>query len=153
MSRNKYPEQVPIEGHQSIPTIEFLKQTVRKNFTEIPGTARIVQALKDAGYNVGLVSDHAREWVQHYELNYPINQLFGARCYSFEEGMTKRNPELFKRALSKANARPGTTLYIDDRMFNINTATSKEVGIKYWHQFTDAANLEEALKDFDIKLF
>jgi HAD superfamily hydrolase (TIGR01509 family) len=149
---NSYPCKVTIEG-KTIPVKDFLKTATRNNFTEIPGTADLVKRLKSSGYKVALVSDHAREWIAYYEEKFPINTLFEKRCYSFEEGLMKNMPRIYRRALAIAGAQPESTLYIDDRLSNIGVATSSIVGIKYWHQFTDAANLEEALKDFDINLF
>jgi HAD superfamily hydrolase (TIGR01509 family) len=151
VQHNDYPRTITIKG-KAVPVRDFLKTATRNNFTEIPGTARIVQALKDAGYKVALVSDHAREWIAYYEEKFPINALFEKRCYSFDERLMKNMPEIYRRALRIAGARPESTLYIDDRLSNIGIATSSAVGIKYRHQFTDAANLEKALKDFNIKL-
>ena len=145
LAENGYPSRVA--GHF---TSDIVKDAIRNNFKELPGTKDIIEKLNKAGYKLGLLSDHAREWIEHIESVHPLAQLFPMRCYSFEIGYTKKSPESFKQALARLKANPETTLFIDDRQVNLEVAGS--VGIRYLHHFSDAASFASALPEFGIKL-
>ena len=145
LNEGAYPPRVA--GHF---TSNILKEAIRNNFKELPGTKNIIEKLNKAGYKLGLLSDHAREWIEHIESVHPLAQLFPMRCYSFEIGYTKKSPESFRQALTLLQANPETTLFVDDRKINLEVAGS--VGIRYLHHFSDAAAFASALPEFGIKL-
>lgn len=122
---------------------EFFKRIVRDSFRPVPGTEDIIKKLKTNQYPVGLLSDHAREWIYFIESKFSFMYLFDVRCYSFQSGYTKLSPKSFEYALSMMDANPETTLFIDDSPKNLVIA--KSAGIKYVHQFTNASSLENNL--------
>lgn len=146
IEENRYPTKV--EGYES--TLHFLRSTIRDNFKEIPGTKEVITSLKGAGYKLGLLSDHAREWIDYCEANFPLKELFDVICYSFQIGLTKQSPETFVHALNKLNADPSTTLFIDNNPANLDVARSAH--IKYVYQFVDAISLKSGLQDYKITL-
>lgn len=133
-------------------TSEFLADSMRRNFTEVQGTADVIRSLAQAGYRIGLISDHVREWIAYCEKHFPLQDLFSIRCYSFESGYTKKQPESFHYALKRSDASPDRTLLIDDKKGNIKIAQSPDVNIRYAHQFVDAASLMTALPEYGILL-
>lgn len=145
---NDYPSRVP--GYAS--THEFLKAAIRRNFTEIAGTRTVIEWLKERGYSLGFLSDHAQEWVEYVESVHPLKSLFAVRCYSFQTGATKKKPQSFQAALARCNADPKTTLFIDDQMTNLVNASSPPVNILHTHRFIDAPSLEQTLLGFGIRL-
>lgn len=146
IEKSGYPAHV-----DGVPTPEFLKSAMRKNFTKIPGTADVIKAVKEAGYTVGLISDHAREWVAYCEQQFPeLAELFGVRCYSFDCGCTKKHPESFLHALGRLGADPATTLLIDDNEKNGRVAQAHPVNIRYFHRFVDARALRRAFQDYNM---
>ncbi len=54
-----------IEKHSWNIPVDDLKQAVRKNFKEIKGTREIIEQLKKKGYRLGLLSNHAKEWIAY----------------------------------------------------------------------------------------
>ena len=138
----------------SSPTREVFKTAIRKNvLLEIEGTGDIIRSLKQQGYSLGLVSDHAREWVEYLLRRYPLDDLFDSLCFSYEIGRAKRaqDPEINIEALKRLRADPEKTLYIDDKPGNVELATSPEVGIAYGHVFADAPSFRIALEqDYQI---
>ena len=142
IEENGYP---PVLDGSS--TREVFKTAIRKNALEIEGTGDIIRSLKQ-NYSLGLVSDHAREWVEYLLRRYPLDELFDALCFSYEIGRSKRDqdPEIYKQALDKLGADPEKTLYVDDKPDNIEIATSPEVGIAYGHVFADAPSFRRALE-------
>lgn len=138
METGRYPDQVGIE-----PTIDFLKRAIRSNFTPIPGTLDLAARLGQRGHQVGLLSDHAREWINYCEAQFPLADVFVDRIYSFETGHVKEEVESFEAALDRLGASPNKTLFIDDRPINLQVA--RQAGIWNTYQFTDAESLEQEL--------
>ncbi len=55
------------------------EELIRKNFTEVPGTRQVAEALKSKGYRLALMSDHVREWAGYIEANHEFLGLFDPR--------------------------------------------------------------------------
>ncbi|MCX6708798.1 MAG: HAD family phosphatase [Candidatus Woesearchaeota archaeon] len=146
MTEDQYWRMVRKEGAYK-PPISWFKQTVRENFTEIPGTRAIIEQLKER-YPLALLSDHCREWIENIEERYPITELFDRIFYSFNTGHTKSERRCFDHVLVSLNANPETTLYIDDLAQNL--ALGRKAGIAYTHQFTTAEKLEEELRKLRV---
>ncbi len=142
ITEDQYWQLVKKEGNYQVP-IKWLKQTVRKNFTEIPGTRAIIEQLGER-YKLALLSDHCREWIENIEQRYPITELFNRIFYSFNTGHTKSEKKCFDHVLASMNADPETTLFIDDLAKNL--VVGKKAGIAYTHQFTSAEALEKELR-------
>lgn len=143
----EYPAEIGGE-----PASEFLMRAMRANFKEIRGTADIVRALRKSGYRTGLISDHAREWVEFCKSVFPLDELFDVQCYSFDSGYTKKNPRSFMHALEKMKADPGSTLFVDDNSTNLYIAQQPPVNIRYVHQFTNPSALVSALPAYGVRL-
>ncbi len=122
-----------------LPAAEFLKRTVRANFTKVPGTIAIAEFLKDAGFRLAILSDHGREWTYYIEENFPLKHIFLYRFYSFESGYVKRDEMPFKKLFRTGEFDLSSTLFIDD--YDLNLAAAKRSGIVYVHQFKKAKDL------------
>ena len=142
ITEDQYWQIVKKEGSIRLP-IRWLKQAVRENFTEIPGTRAVIDRLR-LRYPLTLLSDHCREWVEDIESRYPLADLFTRIFYSFNTGYTKLERRCFDHVLVALNANPEKTLFIDD--FPRNLAAARKAGIAYTHQFTSAEELEKELK-------
>lgn len=77
--RGKISEDAYIERvlqKQNLPiSKDELKQLIRKNFTEIPGTKEIIETLKKK-YKVVALSVHAREWIEYCKQHINLDALF-----------------------------------------------------------------------------
>ena len=100
-------------------TVSQLKEAVRQNFREIEGTKKIIETLKDNGYRLGLLSDHAKEWVAHCETRFDYHKLFHSTLYSFEVETCKPDRKVFEEILKRLGARPKECLFIDDWLPNL----------------------------------
>ncbi|MEK6964500.1 MAG: HAD family phosphatase [Nanoarchaeota archaeon] len=138
MELGGYPESV-----QGEPTLDFLKRAIRANFVPIPGTLDLVGRLAGRGLQIGLLSDHGREWISYIEEQHTLDRVFEKRVYSFETGFVKEEVESFGVALRRLRADPEETLFIDDRAINLEVA--RRAGIRHTYQFTDAKSLEAEL--------
>lgn len=96
-------------------------------------------------YKVVVVSGNAPERVKYLKSKYSLDKLFDDYFFSFEYGVTKPNPKLFKIALDKLNIEPEECLIIDDSKKTIDKA--KKLGCK----MVLFKNAEQTTKDL-IKL-
>jgi HAD superfamily hydrolase (TIGR01509 family) len=122
---------------------EQLRRIIRHNFTrKVPGSEQLLLALH-ARFELVLLSDHAREWVEHIRSLHPFLDLFSSRHFSFEIGAIKAEPASFEFVLKRIGRTPGECLFIDDSERNIRVAAS--LGIDSI-RFTSAAELSAELR-------
>ena len=129
--------------------LQQLKKAVRDNFTEIEGTRGVIEILKNSGYSLGLLSVHAKEWIDHCEEKFDYHKFFDSISYSFEEGLSKPEQKAFELILGKLNTQPEVSLFIDDSERNLLVAEKLGIGTIL---FQDAVQLKEDLRMHDIKL-
>lgn len=129
--------------------VDDLKYAVRKNFKEIKGTRKIIEKLRQNKYQLGLLSNHAKEWVEYCEITYKYHQLFHIILYSYEVALSKPSKDIFLVILKKLRAKPQECLFIDDYEKNLTTAKSLGIHTIY---FTSAINLKKQLMKFKIRL-
>jgi putative hydrolase of the HAD superfamily len=126
--------------------VEKLKQLIRNNFYEIPGTRKIINELKKR-YQITLLSVNPPEWVTFLEDKFDIRSLFPQRHYSYEIKSTKREKEAFQFIINKYKVDAHKILLIDDSTRNILVAQSLGIkGIK----FKSATQLKEDLINLKI---
>lgn len=130
-------------------SMEDLKGSVRKNFKEVKGTRKIIENLRQKGYKLGLLSNHAKEWVEYCELIYDYHKLFHQAVYSYKVGLSKPNKDIFLALVKKLKVKPEECLFIDDYIKNIEAA--RELGMDTIH-FTSARALEKNLREFGISI-
>ncbi len=143
LTEDKYWKSVIKENSWDI-SIDQLKNAARKNFTEIKGTREIIESLYHKGYKLGLLSNHAKEWIEYCELTYDYHKLFHKIVYSYEVGVSKPNKDIFLSLLKKLKVKPQECLFIDDYVKNIETA--KKLGMTTI-QFISSADLKKRLKE------
>ena len=129
--------------------INHFKKAIRDNFAEIEGTREIIEKLKNKGYKLGLLSDHAKEWVDYCNKKFDYHKLFHSTQYSFEVECCKTDKKAFKLILKKLGEIPEDCLFIDDNEKNIKVA--KSMGLNRI-QFKNSEQLKKELKTFAINL-
>ncbi len=125
------------------------KKAIRNNFDEIEGTREIIEKLKEKGCNLGLLSDHPREWIDHCNSKFDYHKLFHSAQYSFEVEYCKTDKKTFELLLKKLDEKPKNCLFIDDSENNIETA--KSIGLNTI-QFMNPEQLKKELTSFSIKI-
>lgn len=73
-------------------------------------------------YKIGLLSNIGRGWIQDFFDEHDLHELFDAAVLSSEEGMTKPDAEIYRRAAERLGVTPGTCIMIDDRPENCRGA-------------------------------
>jgi putative hydrolase of the HAD superfamily len=130
-------------------TVQELKQVLRNNIEEIEGTHGVVERLKKNGYMLGLLSVHAKEWIDYCEEMFDLHKLFHYRSYSFETAVSKPDKRAYTMLLEKMKVEPEECIFIDDYIVNLQSA--EELGIATI-QFENAKQLERDLKKLQIRL-
>jgi len=73
-------------------------------------------------YNVYILSNMDFSMAESFKNLFNINEHINGALYSYEVGLRKPNPEIFKTLIEKYNIDPNETVYIDDSFRNAKTA-------------------------------
>lgn len=65
-------------------------------------------------YKIGLLSNVGTNWIRDYFLTEDENKLFDDMVLSFEAGLTKPDPEIYKLAAQRLGVKPEETIFTDD---------------------------------------
>jgi putative hydrolase of the HAD superfamily len=96
-------------------------------FNKNDGVLRLAQDLKDCGYKIAVLSNTIKA---HAEINKKkgLYDSFQYVILSNEVGLSKPDPKMFYFALNKLQTKPEETLFIDDKLSNIELA--QKIGFK-----------------------
>ena len=143
LSEEEYLEELLKRTNWNI-SIEQLKTAIRQNLNQpVPGTMEIVKELKAKGnYQLILLSDHTREWMEYIEENNKDLKMFDKKIFSYDIGAVKSDKQTFKTVLEKVAIVADETLFIDDYEKNVKNA--KAVGI-HGIVFENAEQLSKTL--------
>lgn len=109
----------------------------------------VVSELRAAGYLTVLATNQQRERMEWMRSALHYDGLCDINAYSCLLGVTKPEPEYFRRVLALAGLQPEQALFVDDNAANISTA--RRLGLATIHHPVDAggqvlrAELVEAL--------
>ncbi len=111
-------------------------------FTENRPVAQLVRRLL-AQYPCYLISNTNRPHFEHCVERYPVLKELTGRILSYEVGVLKPHPKIYRRALELAQIPPSQIFYVDDRADLIEAGRS--IGFQV-HRFTDTEGLLSELK-------
>lgn len=143
LSEEEYLEEL-LKGTNWNISLKQLKTAIRQNLNQpVPGTTEIVKQLKAKGnYQLILLSDHAREWMEYIEKNNRDLKIFDKKIFSYDIGAVKSDKQTFKIVLEQTGIVADETLFIDDYEKNIKNAEA--VGI-HGIVFENAEQLRKTL--------
>ena len=143
LSEKEYLEEL-LQGTNWNISVEQLKTAIRQNLNQpIPGTMEIVKQLKAKGkYQLILLSDHAREWMEYIEEKNKDLKIFDKKIFSYDIGTVKSDKQTFKIVLEQTGIVADETLFIDDYEKNVKNAEA--VGI-HGIVFENAEQLRKTL--------
>ena len=84
--------------------------------------------LKSAGIRTAILSNMGDSVLENIEREFAWIHGFDALIWSYQLGMAKPDPEIYRHALEKLGTRPEETLFLDDKQVNIDAA--HELGIQ-----------------------
>jgi putative hydrolase of the HAD superfamily len=103
----------------------------------------LAETFRQAGGRLALLSNGVPEIVARIRSDRDLAALFDAQVISFEVGLAKPEPEIYRVALAQLGAAPASTLFVDDRLENIETA--RELGIETVHFAGDVHEVRRRL--------
>lgn len=116
----------------------------------IPETLELVRALRDTGrYLLATINNESRELNEYRIARFSLCDLFSAFFTSCYLGLTKPQPDHYRRAMEIVQRAPSECLYVDDRPMNVEVA--RILGMQPV-QFTDAAQLERDLQAAGVRI-
>ena len=92
------------------------------NYDLISGTKEIIEMLRSK-YKVMYLSDNVKERVDKLDARFGFISWFDGGIFSHEVGVRKPNPKIYEFALQKGEAKPGETVFIDDKPKMLEPAT------------------------------
>lgn len=105
-----------------------------------------INELKGLGYKIGLLSNVGSNWVREELLSVEDQKLFDDILLSYEVGMIKPDPEMYRLAAKRLGVQPDECLMIDDIGKYCEAARDtgmKAVNYEHFHQAKRA--IEEIL--------
>ena len=129
--------------------VKYLIKSIRNNFKEIEGVRVIIERLKKKKYKIGLISNHAKEWIEYCEEKFDYHKHFDYVGYSFSTKFPKPEKEAFLLALKSLKSKPEECVFIDDLEKNLIVAG--ELGIKTI-KFENSEELKNELKKLGIEI-
>jgi len=100
------------------------------------------QQLKEKGLQTGILSNMGDTVLESIESSFPWIQDFDVLIWSYQHNLAKPEPEIYQLLLQKLGTAPEETLFLDDKLVNIEAA--EKLGIRGL-QFSTVAKLREDL--------
>ena len=131
-------------------TTEDLKETIRRNLLRSDNRAIALVTSLVQKMDVVILSDHALEWGNFVKQTHPFLKMFKRQFYSYETGFLKSDPRAFTHVLRTMGTAADESLFIDDRLPNVETAIS--IGLNT-HHYTTVEALESYLVSNGISVW
>ncbi|HII72162.1 TPA: HAD family phosphatase [Candidatus Woesearchaeota archaeon] len=100
-------------------------------------------------YKLGLLSNQIEIWLETLLDHHDIRRLFDVITTSYNEGIAKPDPKIYKRAMKALGVKPEECVFIDDLERNIKPA--EKLGMKVV-TYKGLKDLKKRLVEFGITL-
>lgn len=97
-------------GHEPQQIEELLASDITKNIPLL----NYIRDLRERGYRIGMLSNIATNWIRDTFLAAEEQQLFDDMVMSFEVGMVKPDPRIFRLACDRLGVETNETVLVDD---------------------------------------
>jgi putative hydrolase of the HAD superfamily len=143
LTERQYLDEVIRRGGWTGITADEVGGYLRQNFCrQVPGMQDLLSRLAGR-YELALLSDHAREWVEFIRKQHPFLEGFSQQFFSYELRHTKRERITFLTVLHKLGRQADECVFVDDLPTNVEVARS--VGI-HGIPFKDVQQLTTELR-------
>ena len=133
--------------------VDIYYKPVTDQISMIPGAVEVLEAIKESGKIIGLVSNSI--FPEKFHLGemkrFGLHKYFDFTIFSSSVGFRKPGRKIFDLALSKAGISNTEAIFIGDR-FDADIAGAKNVGIKsVWRTRTGRENPDDVEPDYSIE--
>jgi len=123
---------------------KYHRKMIKKTFKN---SIEVLFDLKKRNYECYVLSNWSSETFYGMIDDYPFLKKFNGLIISGEEKLLKPNPDIYNLAISRFNLKPKQTIFIDDKLININAA--KKLGFKTIH-LTNPLTIKDKINYFLI---
>lgn len=112
---------------------ELAEHNLRRSIVtqeEIPATKSLIADLKDAKYNLYVLSNMSLDFIEFLRTK-EVYKYFDGEVVSCHEKVVKPDTEIYRILVDRYDLNPEETLFIDDRKSNIEAAQNE--GISGYH--------------------
>ena len=112
---------------------ELAEHNLRRSIVtqeEIPATKSLIADLKDAKYNLYVLSNMSLDFIEFLRTK-EVYKYFDGEVVSCHEKVVKPDAEIYRILVDRYDLNPEETLFIDDRKSNIEAAQNE--GISGYH--------------------
>ncbi|QTA38299.1 HAD family phosphatase [Thermosipho ferrireducens] len=127
--------------------IEHLKSKVTEFLTPIEDNIKLIPKLKEKGYRLFILSNFSKNSFEAIYKKYDFFNYFDGMVISSHHKTVKPEKKIYQILIEKYNITPSTSLFIDDKIENINTA--RELGFSTIH-LENPLELKKQLKNMMI---
>lgn len=106
---------------------------------EIKDTAKYLIELKKKNYNIFVLSDASKDCYEYFKI-FEFFKFVDGAVYSFEVGFNKPNEKNYTTLLNKYNLIPEETIFIDDKLENIDMANKFNIHAILFTNLEDLKN-------------
>ncbi len=110
----------------------------------------MLKKLKKQGYKLALLSNSTCFDCEHLERDTKFIEYFDYPFFSFQHGMVKPNPKIFKQLLKKTKCKPEEAIMIGDNLID-DTIPARRLGLNSIH-YKNYKQLKRAFKKFDVSI-
>jgi HAD superfamily hydrolase (TIGR01509 family) len=114
-----------------------------QNPLQIEQTVEVMSRYKLQGFGIYYITNRHEEGMIGIR-NHPVFELFDGGIGDFEIGVSKPDPEIYQEFINRFGIDPEETIFIDDRLENIETANS--LGFKTVHFDQKTTQLSEHIE-------
>ena len=108
---------------------------------------KVLEKLKKRNYKCYVLSNWSAETFVGMEDDYPFLNLFDGMVISGEDKLTKPDSAIYKLAINRFNLIPNETVFIDDKLVNIQAAQNLQL---HTIHLTNPKNIELEIMKFVI---
>jgi putative hydrolase of the HAD superfamily len=119
----------PLLGHR--PEMHRFKEIYFEALEPNPAMIELMRALKNEGYRMAMLTNNVREWEPLWRAMLPVDEIFEAVVDSGFVGCRKPESRIYELTLERIGQPPGTCLFIDDVLVNIEGA--RKAGLNAVH--------------------
>ncbi len=91
-----------------------------------PKTLETLKMLKDRGFRLGIISNAIYHDFESLDIKYGLKNLFDVTVLSYEEGVIKPDPKIFRIALKRLGSKNSETLMVGDNLKDDVIAAEKQ---------------------------
>lgn len=123
----------------------FLNEKIMQTVTSFDYAESLVKDLKEKGYKIYLLTNYPEfMFTEHFKTTFTFSKYVDGMIVSAVEKFIKPDAEIYKRLLSRYNLNPEESVFIDDRLENIEGA--RKLGINGIH-FTNIDSVKAQLNE------